>query len=63
MWLPAYVDDQLLKGGKIHRAAILGLAGGVWATSTGFNVWCLLIWLLVASLTFLVLQSFDAAQP
>ena len=38
MQLPAYVDDQLLKGGKIHRAAILGRAGGVWATSKEYKV-------------------------
>lgn len=34
----AYVDDQLLATGKVQKAAILGLKGGVWATSSGFNV-------------------------
>lgn len=34
----AYVDDQLLKSGKVARGAILGQQGGVWATSAGFAV-------------------------
>jgi profilin len=34
----SYVDEQLLSGGKIKRAAILGLSGGVWATSAGFTL-------------------------
>lgn len=38
MQLPAYVDDHLVNTGKISRAAILGLAGGVWATSKEYNV-------------------------
>ena len=34
----AYVDNNLVGTGKIHQAAILGLQGGVWATSSGFTV-------------------------
>ncbi|WOO78653.1 Vacuolar transporter chaperone 1 [Vanrija pseudolonga] len=34
----AYVDDQLLATGKISKAAILGKAGGVWATSSGYTL-------------------------
>jgi len=33
-----YVDDQLLKGGKIKKAAILGQKGGVWAVSQGYKL-------------------------
>jgi len=34
----SYVDDHLLKTGKIQKAAILGQAGGVWATSNGYKL-------------------------
>ena len=34
----AYVDDSMLKTGKIARGAILGAQGGVWATSSGYTV-------------------------
>jgi len=34
----AYVDTNLIGTGKVSKAAILGLAGGVWATSAGFNL-------------------------
>ncbi|GHJ86178.1 hypothetical protein NliqN6_2580 [Naganishia liquefaciens] len=34
----AYVDDSMLKTGKIARGAILGAQGGVWATSSGYNL-------------------------
>jgi len=34
----AYVDDQLLKTGKIQRAAILGKSGGVWAASKEYKL-------------------------
>ncbi|EJD07866.1 profilin [Fomitiporia mediterranea MF3/22] len=34
----AYVDDNLVGTGKISRAAILGLQGGVWASSAGYNL-------------------------
>jgi hypothetical protein len=34
----AYVDTNLVGTGKIAKAAILGLAGGVWATTPGFTV-------------------------
>ncbi|KAF7313910.1 Profilin [Mycena chlorophos] len=34
----AYVDTNLLGTGKIHKAAILGLQGGVWASSAGYNL-------------------------
>ncbi|KZO90799.1 profilin [Calocera viscosa TUFC12733] len=34
----AYVDDHLVGTGKISRAAIIGLAGGVWASSSGYNL-------------------------
>ncbi|EST04958.1 Profilin [Kalmanozyma brasiliensis GHG001] len=33
-----YVDTNLVGTGKITQAAIIGLKGGVWATSSGFNV-------------------------
>eukprot|EP01133_Synstelium_polycarpum_P007034 gene7034-8178_t len=33
----AYVDDQLLAGG-LCQGAILGLKGGVWATSKGLTI-------------------------
>ena len=34
----AYVDTNLVGTGKVTRAAILGLKGGVWAASAGYNV-------------------------
>ncbi|KAF9257494.1 profilin [Marasmius fiardii PR-910] len=34
----AYVDTNLVGSGKISKAAILGLAGGVWATSPGYSL-------------------------
>ena len=34
----AYVDTNLVGSGKVTRAAILGLAGGVWASSAGYSV-------------------------
>jgi hypothetical protein len=36
--IPAYVDTNLVGSGKIAKAAILGLAGGVWASSAGYTV-------------------------
>ena len=33
-----YVDNNLVGTGKVSQAAIIGLKGGVWATSPGFNV-------------------------
>jgi profilin len=33
-----YIDNQLLGTKSITQAAILGLKGGVWASSPGFNV-------------------------
>lgn len=33
-----YVDTNLVGTGKISQAAIIGLKGGVWATSADFNV-------------------------
>jgi hypothetical protein len=37
-WFLAYVDTNLLGTGLFDNAAILGQAGGVWATSSDFNV-------------------------
>ncbi|KAI0366020.1 profilin [Pilatotrama ljubarskyi] len=34
----AYVDTNLVGSGKISKAAIIGLAGGVWAASPGYNL-------------------------
>lgn len=34
----AYVDGNLLGTGKLNRAAIIGLAGGIWAASAGYSV-------------------------
>ncbi|KAK7691569.1 hypothetical protein QCA50_004968 [Cerrena zonata] len=34
----AYVDDNLVKSGKIVKAAIIGLQGGVWASSAGYTL-------------------------
>ncbi|KAH9846389.1 profilin [Lenzites betulinus] len=34
----AYVDTNLVGSGKIARAAIIGLAGGVWASSPGYTL-------------------------
>ncbi|OBZ78368.1 Profilin-1B [Grifola frondosa] len=34
----AYVDTNLVGSGKVTKAAILGLAGGVWASSAGFTL-------------------------
>ncbi|KAF8876935.1 profilin [Infundibulicybe gibba] len=34
----AYVDTNLVGTGKIAKAAILGLQGGVWAFSPGFTI-------------------------
>lgn len=33
-----YVDNNLVGTGKVSQAAILGLKGGVWASSAGFNI-------------------------
>ncbi|PPQ85120.1 hypothetical protein CVT25_004220 [Psilocybe cyanescens] len=33
-----YVDSNLLGTGKVAKAAIIGLAGGVWASSPGFTI-------------------------
>ncbi|SPO26501.1 probable PFY1 - profilin [Ustilago trichophora] len=33
-----YVDTNLVGTGKISQASIIGLKGGVWATSSDFNV-------------------------
>ncbi|WFD28617.1 profilin, required for normal timing of actin polymerization in response to thermal stress [Malassezia nana] len=33
-----YVDTNLVGTGKVTTAAIIGLKGGVWASSNGFNV-------------------------
>ncbi|CCL99615.1 uncharacterized protein FIBRA_01633 [Fibroporia radiculosa] len=34
----AYVDNNLIGTGKVSKAAILGLAGGVWASSPGYTL-------------------------
>ncbi|KAG5651049.1 hypothetical protein H0H81_010064 [Sphagnurus paluster] len=34
----AYVDDHLLGSGKVTKAAIIGLQGGVWACSRGYTL-------------------------
>jgi len=34
----AYVDTNLIGSGKVSKAAIIGLKGGVWATSAGFTL-------------------------
>ena len=34
----AYVDTNLVGSGRIYRAAIIGLKGGVWATTAGLTV-------------------------
>ncbi|KAN0130086.1 profilin [Lactarius tabidus] len=34
----SYVDTNLVGSGKVSKAAILGLAGGVWATSSNYNL-------------------------
>ncbi|KAF8154506.1 profilin [Crassisporium funariophilum] len=34
----AYVDNNLIGTGKVAKAAILGLQGGVWAASPGFTI-------------------------
>ncbi|EGN94506.1 hypothetical protein SERLA73DRAFT_188444 [Serpula lacrymans var. lacrymans S7.3] len=34
----AYVDNNLIGSGKVSKAAILGLAGGVWASSSGYTI-------------------------
>ncbi|KAI0674222.1 profilin [Trametes maxima] len=34
----AYVDSNLVGSGKISKAAIIGLAGGVWASSSGYTL-------------------------
>ncbi|KAJ7240851.1 profilin [Mycena haematopus] len=34
----AYVDTNLVGSGKISKAAILGKAGGVWASSAGYSL-------------------------
>ncbi|PPQ73139.1 hypothetical protein CVT24_009132 [Panaeolus cyanescens] len=33
-----YVDSNLLGTGKVDKAAIIGLQGGVWAHSAGFDI-------------------------
>jgi len=33
-----YVDSNLVGSGKVAQAAILGIAGGVWAASPGFTL-------------------------
>ncbi|KAJ7100772.1 profilin [Mycena belliarum] len=34
----AYVDTNLVGSGKVKKAAILGQAGGVWASSAGYTL-------------------------
>ncbi|KAI0725903.1 profilin [Fomitopsis betulina] len=34
----AYVDSNLLGTGKVTKAAIIGLQGGVWASSAGYTL-------------------------
>ncbi|KAF8638456.1 hypothetical protein AX17_002190 [Amanita inopinata Kibby_2008] len=34
----AYVDTNLVGSGRVTKAAILGLQGGVWASSAGFTL-------------------------
>ncbi|TDL20284.1 profilin [Rickenella mellea] len=34
----AYVDTNLVGSGKVSKAAILGLQGGVWASSPGYTL-------------------------
>jgi profilin len=34
----SYVDDQLIGTGFVKQAALHGLDGNPWATSSGFNV-------------------------
>jgi len=34
----AYVDTNLVGSGKVQKAAILGLLGGVWATTAGYTL-------------------------
>ncbi|KAI0826713.1 profilin [Trametes gibbosa] len=34
----AYVDTNLVGSGKISKAAIIGLAGGVWASTPGYTL-------------------------
>ncbi|OSX62169.1 hypothetical protein POSPLADRAFT_1039961 [Postia placenta MAD-698-R-SB12] len=34
----AYVDNNLVGSGKVSKAAIIGLAGGVWASSAGYTL-------------------------
>ncbi|KAN0065147.1 profilin, required for normal timing of actin polymerization in response to thermal stress [Thecaphora frezii] len=50
-----YVDTNLVGTGKISRAAILGLKGGVWAHSSGFNV--------TADEQKAIIAGFDDASP
>lgn len=33
-----YVDNSLVGSGNVERACIIGLDGGVWATSAGFQL-------------------------
>ncbi|TFK96725.1 profilin [Pterulicium gracile] len=34
----AYVDTNLVGSGKVSKAAIIGLQGGVWASSAGYDI-------------------------
>ncbi|KIJ62298.1 hypothetical protein HYDPIDRAFT_114791 [Hydnomerulius pinastri MD-312] len=34
----SYVDSNLVGSGRVKRAAIIGLSGGVWATSPGYTL-------------------------
>ncbi|KZT02849.1 profilin [Laetiporus sulphureus 93-53] len=34
----AYVDTNLVGSGKVSKAAIIGLSGGVWASSPGYTL-------------------------
>ncbi|KAI0260756.1 profilin [Gloeopeniophorella convolvens] len=34
----AYVDNNLVGSGRVQKAAIIGLQGGVWAASTGYSL-------------------------
>ena len=47
--LPEYVDSHLIATGQVSEAAIIGLQGGVWATSKGFTV-CIARSLLLAAI-------------
>ena len=57
MWFIAYVDTNLVGSGKVSKAVIIGLQGGIWAASPGYNVCATFNFASFKWLTYITLGS------